>query len=201
MLRAAGERPSVLRAVELVHGVRSAPPRRRPGRRACGPGRERARRRGPARRPTLPSWPRPPARWAPRAIRRSPPAERPRGHQELNVVWLARAPPARRRSASVLPARGAPTTLTRDPLPNGVSHSIALMVGSSEPRRKRSEGYAAGGKSSKRGPSATSAAGRPLIVSIRTSEGKRSERRGARRGPEIRSPAISSQRFTWAAEM
>ena len=87
-----------------------------------------------------------------------------------------------------------------DLLPNGVSHSIDLTVGSSDPSLNRSCGNAAG-RSSKRAPSATSDAGRPLIASIRTSEANRSERRGARRGPEILSPDTSSQRLTWAAEM
>ena len=82
-----------------------------------------------------------------------------------------------RRSASVLPARGGPAIVTREPWPNGVSHSIALIVGSSEPSRKRSLGKAAG-RSSKRVLSATSSAGRPLIVSTRISEANRSERRG-----------------------
>ena len=104
-----------------------------------------------------------------------------------------------RRSASLLPARAGPAMTTREPLPNGVSHSIALTVGSSEPSSKRSEGNAAG-RSSKRVPSATSSAGRPLIVSTRISDGKRSERRGARTGPATRSPETSSQRLTCAAE-
>jgi len=41
---------------------------------------------------------------------------------------------ASRRSASVLPDRAARTIVTRDPLPNGVSHSIALRVRSSGDR-------------------------------------------------------------------
>ena len=107
---------------------------------------------------------------------------------------------ASRRSASVLPARAAPAIVTREPLPNGVSHSIAFSVGSSEPSASRSAGKVAG-RSSKRVPSATSSAGRPLIVSTRTSDGKRSERRGARTGPATVSPETSSQRLTCAAEM
>ena len=88
---------------------------------------------------------------------------------------------ASRRSASVLPERDGPAMTTREPLPNGVSHSIALTVGSSEPSSMRSAGQATG-RSSKRVPSATSSAGRPLIVSTRISDGKRSERRaGAHR--------------------
>ena len=87
---------------------------------------------------------------------------------------------ASRRSASVLPARAGPAIVTRDPRPNGVSHSIALTVGSSEPSRKRSLGNAAG-RSSKRGPSATSSAGRPLIVST-------PDHRGEPLGPARRSP-------------
>ena len=104
-----------------------------------------------------------------------------------------------RRSASLFPARAGPAMTTREPLPNGVSHSIALTVGSSEPSSKRSVGKAAG-RSSKRVPSATSSAGRPLMVSTRISDGKRSERRGARTGPLTRSPVTSSQRLTCAAE-
>jgi hypothetical protein len=88
---------------------------------------------------------------------------------------------------------------TREPLPNGVSHSTALSVTSSEPSASRSVGQVAG-RSSKRVPSATSSAGRPLIVSTRTSDGKRSDRRGARTGPAIVSPDTSSQRLTWAAD-
>ena len=89
---------------------------------------------------------------------------------------------------------------TREPLPNGVSHSIDLTVGSSEPSSIRSGGQSTA-RSSKRVPSATSSAGRPLIVSTRMSDGKRSERRGARIGPLTRSPDTSSQRLTCAAEM
>ena len=107
---------------------------------------------------------------------------------------------ASRRSASLLPERAAPTIVTREPLPNGVSHSIAFSVGSSEPTLIRSDGIAAG-RSSKRTLSASSLAGRPLIVSIRISEANRSERRGARLGPAIRSPETSSQRLTCAEEM
>ncbi len=88
---------------------------------------------------------------------------------------------------------------TREPRPNGVSHSIAFRVGSSAPRAMRSDGHAAG-SSSKGVPSATSSAGAPLMVSTRTSEAKRSERRGRRTGPVTRSPDTSSQRRTWAAE-
>ena len=51
---------------------------------------------------------------------------------------------ARRINASVLPARAPPTTATREPLPNGVSHSMARTVGSSEPSARRSLGKAAG---------------------------------------------------------
>ena len=102
---------------------------------------------------------------------------------------------ASRRSASVFPERDGPAITTREPLPNGVSHSIALTVGSSSPSLKRSVGNAAG-RSSKRAPSAISDAGRPLIVSILTNDANRSERRGARRGPLIRSPETSSQRLT-----
>ena len=50
-------------------------------------------------------------------------------------------------------------------------------------------------------PETSSPAGVPLIVSTRTSEANRSERRGARRGPVTVSPETSSQRLTWAAEM
>ena len=107
---------------------------------------------------------------------------------------------ASRRSASVLPERAGPTIVTREPLPNGVSHSIAFSVGSSEPIFSRSDGNAAG-RSSKRTLSASSEAGRPLIVSIRISEANRSERRGARLGPATRSPETSSQRLTCAEEM
>ncbi len=64
----------------------------------------------------------------------------------------------------------------------------------------RSDGQATG-RSSKRVPSATSSAGRPLIVSTRISDGKRSERRAGRIGPATRSPETSSQRLTCAAEM
>ena len=64
----------------------------------------------------------------------------------------------------------------------------------------RSSGHATG-RSSNRVPSATSSAGRPLMVSTRTSDGKRSERRGERIGPLILSPETSSQRLTCAAEM
>ena len=103
------------------------------------------------------------------------------------------------RASSVLPARGAPQISTREPLPNGVSHSTALSVTSSESSARRSDGQATG-SSSNLVPSATSSAGRPLIVSTRTSEGKRSERRGPRTGPPMRSPDTSSQRLTWAAE-
>ena len=117
----------------------------------------------------------------------------------VSSFWSANAVTSRR-SASVLPARVPPTIVTRDPLPNGVSHSIAFSVGSSEPTLRRSVGNAAG-RSSKRTLSASSAAGRPLIVSIRMSEAKRSERRGARLGPAIRSPETSSQRLTCAEEM
>ena len=119
-----------------------------------------------------------------------------------DTVSSSRSPIAAtsRRSASVLPERDAPTIVTRDPLPNGVSHSIALSVGSSEPIFRRSSGKAAG-RSSKRTLSASSAAGRPLIVSMRISEANRSERRGARLGPAIRSPDTSSQRLTCAEEM
>ena len=88
------------------------------------------------------------------------------------------------RASSLLPARGPPAISTREPLPNGVSHSTALSVTSSEPSARRSAGQAAG-RSSNFVPSATSSAGRPLIVSTRTSDGKRSERRGARTGPAI----------------
>ena len=90
--------------------------------------------------------------------------------------------------------------MTREPLPNGVSHSIALSVGSSEPSFSRSLGNAAG-RSSKRALSASSAAGRPLMVSIRISDANRSERRGRALGPVTRSPETSSQRFTCAEEM
>ena len=48
--------------------------------------------------------------------------------------------PATRRSASVLPARAGPVIVTREPRPKGVSHSIALTVGSSPPSAKRSLG-------------------------------------------------------------
>ena len=103
------------------------------------------------------------------------------------------------RASSVLPARGPPAISTREPLPNGVSHSTAFSVTSSEPSASRSVGHVAG-RSSNFVPSATSSAGRPLIVSTRISDGKRSERRGARTGPAMRSPLTSSQRLTWAAE-
>ena len=56
------------------------------------------------------------------------------------------------------------------------------------------------GRSSKRAPSASSVAGRPLTESTRTSDANRSERRGARRGPLTRSPVTSSHRLTWAEE-
>ncbi len=64
-----------------------------------------------------------------------------------SVTWSSSRPasvPASRRSASVLPAREGPTIVTRDPRPNGVSHSIALSVGSSDPSLIRSDGNAAG---------------------------------------------------------
>ena len=100
-----------------------------------------------------------------------------------------------------MPEREAPTIATREPLPIGVSHSIAVSVGSSSRLTAiRSVGNAAG-RSSKRTPSASSDAGRPLIVSMRISDAKRSDRRGARLGPAIRSPETSSQRLTWAEEM
>jgi hypothetical protein len=89
---------------------------------------------------------------------------------------------------------------TREPLPNGVSDEIAVTVGSSPPSEMRSAGQATA-SSSKRVPSATSSAGRPLIVSTRISDGKRSERRAARTGPATRSPETSSHRLTCAAEM
>ena len=92
-----------------------------------------------------------------------------------------------------------PAITTREPLPNGVSHSTALSVTSSESSASRSAGQAAG-RSSNFVPSATSSAGLPLIVSTRTSDGNRSERRGARTGPAIRSPLTSSQRLTCAAD-
>ena len=94
---------------------------------------------------------------------------------------------------------GGPVTTTREPLPNGVSHSTAFSVTSSAPSARRSDGHATG-RSSKRVPSATSSAGRPLMVSTRTSEGCRSDRRGARTGPPMRSPETSSQRLTCAAD-
>ena len=53
-------------------------------------------------------------------------------HEDDEVLALGQRvgqPP----SASVLPAREAPTIVTREPLPTGVSHSIAFTVGSSEP--------------------------------------------------------------------
>ena len=84
--------------------------------------------------------------------------------------WPASAAPAGAAPRSCPRAR-APTIVTREPLPNGVSHSIAFSVGSSEPSARRSVGNAAG-RSSKRVPSATSSAGRPLIVSMRTSDGE-----------------------------
>ena len=112
---------------------------------------------------------------------------------------LSASAAAMRRSASLLPARAGPTTVTREPLPNGVSHSIALTVGSSLPSSRRSAGKATG-RSSKRVPSETSSAGLPLMVSTRTSDGKRSERRGGRIGPATLSPETSSQRLTCAAE-
>ena len=89
---------------------------------------------------------------------------------------------------------------TREPLPNGVSHWTVLTAASSPASAIRSSGHATA-MSSKRVPSATSSAGRPLMVSTRTSDGKRSERRAGRTGPAILSPATSSQRLTWAAEM
>jgi hypothetical protein len=52
-----------------------------------------------------------------------------------------------------LPERAGPAITTREPLPNGVSHSIAFTVGSLEPSRIRSDGQATG-RSSKRVPSA-----------------------------------------------
>jgi hypothetical protein len=108
--------------------------------------------------------------------------------------------PAIRRSASLLPARGPPVIVTREPRPNGVSHSIARSVGSSPSSAIRSLGHAQ--RSSSYGvPSATSSAGTPLIVSTRTSDGKRSERRARRTGPLMRSPDMSSQRRTCAGEM
>ncbi len=54
-----------------------------------------------------------------------------------SASWPASAP-ARRRSASVLPARGPPTIDTREPRPSGVSHSIAFEVGSSTSSAMRS---------------------------------------------------------------
>jgi hypothetical protein len=65
-------------------------------------------------------------------------------------------------------------------LPNGVSHSTALSVDVVRASASRSAGQATG-RSSKRVPSATSSAGRPLIVSTRTSDG--SAPSGAARGP------------------
>ena len=58
--------------------------------------------------------------------------------------WPASAT-ARRRSASVLPgARARRRSSTREPRPIGVSHSIALSVGSSAPSARRSVGNARG---------------------------------------------------------
>jgi hypothetical protein len=59
---------------------------------------------------------------------------------------------------------------TREPRPNGVSHSIAFSVGSSESSAMRSVAQAHG-RSSYFVPSATSSAERPLIVSTRMSDG------------------------------
>ena len=127
------------------------------------------------------------------------------GRTPISTALTSRPPrltsaSASRRTASLLPERDGPAMTTREPLPNGVSHSIALTVGSSEPSATRSDGQATG-RSSKRVPSATSSAGRPLMVSTRISDGKRSERRAARTGPVTLSPETSSQRLTCAAEM
>jgi hypothetical protein len=69
-----------------------------------------------------------------------------------------------------LPARAPPTIVAREPRPSGVSHSIAFIVASSEPSARRSSGSVQG-RSSNGVPSATSSAERPLMVSMRTSDG------------------------------
>ena len=65
------------------------------------------------------------------------------GPPSPSPAWAASAA-AIRRSACVLPARAGPVMATREPLPNGVSHSIACTVGSSPPSARRSAGKRAG---------------------------------------------------------
>ncbi len=108
--------------------------------------------------------------------------------------------PARRRSASVLPACAAPWITTREPRPIGASHSIAFRVTSSLANSKRCVGGVLGSSSYFVASPATSSAERPLMVSTRISDAKRSERRGERYGPPTLSPETSSQRRTWAAD-
>ena len=89
--------------------------------------------------------------------------------------------------------------MTREPRPNGARSLISLSVGSFAVNAMTSVGKTAG-RSSYGVPAETSSAGVPLMVSTRTSDAKRSERRGRRTGPAMRSPLTRSQRRTCAAE-
>ena len=92
-----------------------------------------------------------------------------------------------------LPERDGPVIATREPAPNGACASIAASNWSLVSSARRCVGQSTS-MSSMRAPCTTSSAATPLIVSTRISDGWRSERRGERTGPEILSPATSSQR-------
>ena len=91
----------------------------------------------------------------------------------------------------------APAITTREPRPNGGS---AREHGSRRERRTPRSGSRRRSRRSACRPRPRSAA-TPLIVSMRTSDAWRSERRAGRTGPLMRSPATSSQRRACAAEM
>ena len=180
-----GERLARARAGAVRPACRSGRRRQSRGPRAGGPGRRPARRRCPAPRRTPTN-----VTAAPGLTGASPHSGAPPGARR-RVRRRRSRPPARRGSTRARAAgatcrpRLRPLIVTREPRPNGVRNSTALSVASLEPSSKRSVGNSAG-RSSKRPRSASSSAGRPLTVSIRTSDGKRSERCGARRGPRRR---------------